>query len=84
MVQGTTEEMYVTLTEDAPADGNLGDWALHFRKLGPDMVALQGLPGMATPGLVPFSVTVQLPGEIQLRSSRMCPWWLETTPSIRR
>jgi murein DD-endopeptidase MepM/ murein hydrolase activator NlpD len=60
LVQGMTGEIFLTLGGEAEAAGALGDWALNFRELESQLVALQGIHATALPKTYPFRVTINL------------------------
>jgi murein DD-endopeptidase MepM/ murein hydrolase activator NlpD len=61
LVQGSTNEIYLSVEGEAQAEGFLGDNALHFRPSDLYLTALEGSHVQAKPGYYPFSVTVTLP-----------------------
>jgi murein DD-endopeptidase MepM/ murein hydrolase activator NlpD len=60
LVQGTTGEMYLTLSQEGKAEGRLGEYVLNIRAWDGTMVALQGIHAQAKPQTYPFTVTITL------------------------
>jgi murein DD-endopeptidase MepM/ murein hydrolase activator NlpD len=64
LVQGVTAQIKVVASQTVTMGGILGDYTLHFFPAADDtQVALQGIYGMADPGLVPLRLDVTLPDE---------------------
>jgi murein DD-endopeptidase MepM/ murein hydrolase activator NlpD len=60
LVQGTTGEISLVLSQEGQTQGALGEWTLHFMADSGRLVALQGVHAQAEPGTYPFSITVTL------------------------
>ena len=60
LVQGMTEEVFLTLPGDVQVEGMLGEWKLNFRPFDGRMATLQGIHAMAEPKTYPFTLTLTL------------------------
>ena len=67
LTQGATAQVKVVTSQSVTLGGILGDYTLHFFPSADNtQVALQGIYGMADPGLVPLRLDVTLPdGTVQ-------------------
>jgi murein DD-endopeptidase MepM/ murein hydrolase activator NlpD len=62
LAQGTTAQVKVVTSQTVTLGGELGDHPLHFfTTISGTQVALQGIHGMADPGLYPLRIDVTLP-----------------------